>query len=225
MKYNVAIDGPSGAGKSVIALKVAQRYNLTHIDSGAMYRVIALKAIRNGIDFNDEKALVDLIHQTKIRFGKEKRVFMDEEDVTLDIRHEKISLGASDVSKLKRVRQLLVEAQQEMAKDKNCIMEGRDIGTVVLPDAEVKIFLTASVQVRSERRYFDLLAKGIKADLEQIKKDLVLRDYQDSTRKESPLKKAEDAIELDSSHLSIEEVVSAIGDIIEEKVRKDECHD
>lgn len=225
MKYNVAIDGPSGAGKSVIALKVAQRYNLTHIDSGAMYRVIALKAIRNGIDFNDEKALVDLIHQTKIRFGKEKRVFMDDEDVTLDIRHEKISLGASDVSKLKRVRQLLVEAQQEMAKDKNCIMEGRDIGTVVLPDAEVKIFLTASVQVRSERRYFDLLAKGIKADLEQIKKDLVLRDYQDSTRKESPLKKAEDAIELDSSHLSIEEVVSAIGDIIEEKVRKDECHD
>lgn len=222
MKYNVAIDGPSGAGKSVIALKIAQRFNLTHIDSGAMYRVIALKASRQDVDFDDEEKLVDIIHNTTIRFSKDKRVFMDDEDVSLEIRQEKISLGASDVSKLKEVRRLLVLAQQDMAKEKNCIMEGRDIGTVVLPEAEVKIFLTASVDVRSKRRYLDLLAKGINANYDNIKRDLILRDHQDTNRKESPLKKAEDAVELDTTHLSIDEVIDAISEIIDDKVRKGE---
>ncbi len=219
MKYNVAIDGPSGAGKSVIALKVAQRFNLLHIDSGAMYRVIALKAKQNGIAFDDEEKLVELIKTTDIKMTQERRIFMDDQEVTTLIRHEEISLGASAVSKLKEVRRLLVLAQQELAKQKNCIMEGRDIGTVVLPDAEVKIFLTAQVSVRAKRRYLDLLSKGLEADLEQIKKDLILRDYQDSHRKESPLKKADDAIELDSSHLSIDEVVEAIGEVINSKVQ------
>lgn len=222
MKYNVAIDGPSGAGKSVIALKIAHRFNLTHIDSGAMYRVIALKASRQDVDFDDEEKLVDIIHNTTIRFSKDKRVFMDDEDVSLEIRQEKISLGASDVSKLKEVRRLLVLAQQDMAKEKNCIMEGRDIGTVVLPEAEVKIFLTASVDVRSKRRYLDLLAKGINANYDNIKRDLILRDHQDTNRKESPLKKAEDAVELDTTHLSIDEVIDAISEIIDDKVRKGE---
>lgn len=222
MKYNVAIDGPSGAGKSVIALKIAQRFNLTHIDSGAMYRVIALKASRQDVGFDDEEKLVDIIHNTTIRFSKDKRVFMDDEDVSLEIRQEKISLGASDVSKLKEVRRLLVLAQQDMAKEKNCIMEGRDIGTVVLPDAEVKIFLTASVDVRSKRRYLDLLAKGINANYDNIKRDLILRDHQDTNRKESPLKKAEDAVELDTTHLSIDEVIEAISEIIDDKVRRGE---
>lgn len=224
MRYNVAIDGPSGAGKSVIALKVAKRFNLLHIDSGAMYRVIAYKATLNDIAFDDEEKLVNLIHNTSIRLTSDKRVFMDDQEVTLDIRHEKISLGASSVSKLKEVRRLLVEAQQEMAKQKNCIMEGRDIGTVVLPDAEVKIFLTAQVSIRAKRRYLDLLSKGLPADLEEIKKDLILRDYQDSHRKESPLKKADDAIEVDSSHLSIDEVVDSISHIIETKLDQEgEC--
>lgn len=218
MKYNVAIDGPSGAGKSVIALKVAQRFNLLHIDSGAMYRVIALKAKQNGIALDDEQQLVDLIKSTDIKMTQDRRIFMDDQDVTTLIRHEAISLGASAVSKLREVRRLLVLAQQELAKQKNCIMEGRDIGTVVLKDAEVKIFLTAQVAVRAKRRYLDLLSKGLEADLEQIKRDLILRDYQDSHRKESPLKKAADAIELDSSHLSIDEVVDAIGEIINSKV-------
>lgn len=218
MKYNVAIDGPSGAGKSVIALKVAQRFNLLHIDSGAMYRVIALKAKQNGIALDDEQQLVDLIKSTDIKMTQDRRIFMDDQDVTTLIRHEAISLGASAVSKLREVRRLLVLAQQELAKQKNCIMEGRDIGTVVLKDAEVKIFLTAQVSVRAKRRYLDLLSKGLEADLEQIKRDLILRDYQDSHRKESPLKKAADAIELDSSHLSIDEVVDAIGKIINSKV-------
>lgn len=218
MKYNVAIDGPSGAGKSVIALKVAQRFNLLHIDSGAMYRVIALKAKQNGIALDDEQQLVDLIKSTDIKMTQDRRIFMDDQDVTTLIRHEAISLGASAVSKLREVRRLLVLAQQELAKQKNCIMEGRDIGTVVLRDAEVKIFLTAQVSVRAKRRYLDLLSKGLEADLEQIKRDLILRDYQDSHRKESPLKKAADAIELDSSHLSIDEVVDAIGEIINSKV-------
>lgn len=218
MKYNVAIDGPSGAGKSVIALKVAQRFNLLHIDSGAMYRVIALKAKQNGIALDDEQQLVDLIKSTDIKMTQDRRIFMDDQDVTTLIRHEAISLGASAVSKLREVRRLLVLAQQELAKQKNCIMEGRDIGTVVLKDAEVKIFLTAQVSVRAKRRYLDLLSKGLEADLEQIKRDLILRDYQDSHRIESPLKKAADAIELDSSHLSIDEVVDAIGKIINSKV-------
>lgn len=218
MKYNVAIDGPSGAGKSVIALKVAQRFNLLHIDSGAMYRVIALKAKQNGIALDDEQQLVDLIKSTDIKMTQDRRIFMDDQDVTTLIRHEAISLGASAVSKLREVRRLLVLAQQELAKQKNCIMEGRDIGTVVLKDAEVKIFLTAQVSVRAKRRYLDLLSKGLEADLEQIKRDLILRDYQDSHRKESPLKKAADAIELDSSHLSIDEVVDAIGEIINSKI-------
>ena len=218
MKYNVAIDGPSGAGKSVIALKVAQRFNLLHIDSGAMYRVIALKAKQNGIALDDEQQLVDLIKSTDIKMTQDRRIFMDDQDVTTLIRHEAISLGASAVSKLREVRRLLVLAQQELAKQKNCIMEGRDIGTVVLKDAEVKIFLTAQVSVRAKRRYLDLQSKGLEADLEQIKRDLILRDYQDSHRKESPLKKAADAIELDSSHLSIDEVVDAIGEIINSKV-------
>ncbi len=166
MKYNVAIDGPSGAGKSVIALKVAQRFNLLHIDSGAMYRVIALKAKQNGIALDDEQQLVDLIKSTDIKMTQDRRIFMDDQDVTTLIRHEAISLGASAVSKLREVRRLLVLAQQELAKQKNCIMEGRDIGTVVLKDAEVKIFLTAQVSVRAKRRYLDLLSKGLEADLE-----------------------------------------------------------
>lgn len=217
MKYNVAIDGPSGAGKSVIARKIAERFNLLHIDSGAMYRVVAYKAKQLGIAFNDEEKLVELIKNTNIQLTSDKKVFVDNQDVSLEIRHESISLGASDVSKLKEVRRLLVLAQQDMAQQKNCIMEGRDIGTVVLPDAEVKIFLTADVTVRAKRRYLDLLAKGLSADFETIKKDLILRDYQDSHRKESPLRKAEDAIEIDSSFLSIEEVINAISEIIKEK--------
>lgn len=226
MDYNVAIDGPSGAGKSVIALKVAQRFNLLHIDSGAMYRVIALKAVLNEIAFDDEEGLVNLIQNTFIKMTPDRRIFMDDKEVTKEIRQEKISLGASDISKLKEVRRLLVLAQQEMAKQKNCIMEGRDIGTVVLPNAEVKIFLTAQVNVRAKRRYLDLLAKGLPADLEQIRKDIILRDYQDTHRVESPLRKADDAIEVDSSHLSIDEVVEVIGQIIHEKIleeRGDQC--
>lgn len=226
MKYNVAIDGPSGAGKSVIALKVAHRFNLLHIDSGAMYRVIALKAFQNDIAFDAEEKLVQLIHDTDIQMTRDRKIFMDGQDVSQLIRQEKISLGASDVSKLKEVRRLLVLAQQKLAQQKNCIMEGRDIGTVVLPDAEVKIFLTADVSVRAQRRHLDLLSKGMKSDLEQVKRDLILRDYQDTHRKESPLKQADDAIALDTTHLSIEEVVDAIAEIIKQKTMKgEECHD
>lgn len=223
MKFNVAIDGPSGAGKSVIALKVAQRYNLTHIDSGAMYRVIALKAFYHDIQQDDEEGLVNLINTTKIHFGHDRKVYMDDKDVSLEIRQEKVSLAASTISKLKEVRRLLVLQQQEMAKQKNCIMEGRDIGTVVLVDAEVKIFLIADVDVRAKRRYLDLLAKKLPANLEEIQRDLILRDYQDTHRKESPLKKADDAIVVDSTYLSIEEVVDAISEIIEDKT-KGECN-
>lgn len=228
MKFNVAIDGPSGAGKSVIALKIADKYNLLHINSGAMYRVIALKALRTGTDKDNVKALIDIIQTTKITLLPKQIVLMDGEDVTQAIRHEDISKLSSYISKHKMVRKLLVEQQQEMVKSKNCIMEGRDITTVVIPNAEIKIYLTASVDVRAKRRYLDLVARNMTADLDIIKLDIIKRDTQDMNREESPLIQASDAYVVDSSHLSIDETVEEISVFIDEFIknnRKEECHD
>lgn len=228
MKFNVAIDGPSGAGKSVIALKIADKYNLLHINSGAMYRVIALKALRTGTDKDNVEALIDIIQTTKITLLPKQIVLMDGEDVTQAIRHEDISKLSSYISKHKMVRKLLVEQQQEMVKSKNCIMEGRDITTVVIPNAEIKIYLTASVDVRAKRRYLDLVARNMTADLDIIKLDIIKRDTQDMNREESPLIQASDAYVVDSSHLSIDETVEEISVFIDEFIknnRKEECHD
>lgn len=210
MKFNIAIDGPSGSGKSVIAKKIAQKHQFKHIDSGAMYRCVAFEAMRQNIDLGNQEALCELIHSMSILFTPDSKVLINNEDVTLDIRQEAVSIAASNVSKHKEVRVLLVKAQQEMAKEKNCIMEGRDIGSVVLPDAKLKIFLTADVKVRAKRRYLDLLSKNIEANYEQVEKDLILRDYQDTHRKESPLEKMDDAIEINSTYLSLEETIDII---------------
>lgn len=210
MKINIAIDGPSAAGKSTIAKKCAAMLGYSHLDTGAMYRCVAYQAIKSGIEFDDEAQLVKMILSMNISFDSNDHVYIDHEDVTLKIRTNEISMGASAVSKLKRVRECLVDMQQNIAKQKGFILDGRDIGTVVLPDAELKIYLVASSSARAERRIKEYIEKNIQFDREEIIQDIEKRDYQDMHREHSPLKKADDAIEIDTSYLSIDEVVERI---------------
>ncbi len=213
-KINVAIDGPSGAGKSIVALALAKKFKLTHINSGAMYRCVALLAKRHNIDINNETELLDLASKMIFDCDYNQNIFCNSENVTKIIRHEDISMLASHISKFASVRCLLVDLQREMAKSKNCIMEGRDITTVVLSDAEVKIYLTADVSIRAQRRYLELLAKEISSNYDDVLKDLVCRDYNDKNRDVSPLMIADDAIIVDSSYMSIDEVVNVISKYI-----------
>ena len=217
-KINIAIDGPSAAGKSTISKKVAKNLNYIHLDSGAMYRSAAYKALKENIDLADEEKLVKMLQKTSIQLTVDGRVLLDNEDVSKEIRTEQISMSASLISKLSGVREILVAEQRKMALDKGYIMDGRDIGTVVLKDAEVKIFLTASVEARARRRYLQDKEAGMDVSLEVLKEEIEKRDYQDTHREVSPLKKADDAIVVDSSDLSIDEVVSEILDIINKKV-------
>ena len=217
-KINIAIDGPSAAGKSTISKKVAKNLNYIHLDSGAMYRSAAYKALKENIDLTDEEKLVKMLQKTTIQLTVDGRVLLDNEDVSKEIRTEQISMSASLISKLSGVREILVAEQRKMALDKGYIMDGRDIGTVVLKDAEVKIFLTASVEARAKRRYLQDKEAGLDVSLEVLKEEIEKRDYQDTHREVSPLKKADDAIVVDSSDLSIDEVVSEILDIINKKV-------
>ncbi|MBR3312128.1 MAG: (d)CMP kinase [Solobacterium sp.] len=211
MRINIAIDGPSAAGKSTISKRLAEKLSYVHLDTGAMYRCTALKAVQNGIALDDEEAVCDMLKNTEIRMTPAGDVFLDGKDVSDAIRTDEISLAASDVSKLKNVRRDLVLRQQEMAKEKGFIMDGRDIGTVVLKDAEVKIYMTASARARAERRYKQNIEKGIPtSDIDTIEKEIAERDYQDMHRENSPLTKAEDAVEIDTSYMSIEEVTDTI---------------
>jgi cytidylate kinase len=219
MKINIAIDGPSAAGKSTIADLLAKKLGYIHLDTGAMYRCVALKAKRMGIALDDEKNLCSMLSRTDIAMTPEGTVFLDGEDVSSRIREEDISMAASDVSKQAQVRADLVKRQQEMAQAKGFIMDGRDIGTVVLTDAGVKIFLTASAHARAERRYLQNKAKGIPSDLKTIEEEIEKRDYQDSHRKNSPLRQAADAVRIDSSDLSIEQVADRILKIAEPVIR------
>ena len=204
-KINIAIDGPSGVGKSTIADIVADKLNYVHLDTGAMYRCVAYYVLK--------KALSDL----KISFQND-HVYLNGEDVTKEIRTNDISMMASKTSAVPMVRQKLVDLQKEIAKSKGYILDGRDICTVVLPDAEVKIFMNADAKARAQRRYDEYINKGIDADYETIYQDIIARDYQDSHRKISPLKKADDAIEIDTSHLTIDEVVDAVLNIINKEI-------
>ncbi|MBR3127156.1 MAG: (d)CMP kinase [Solobacterium sp.] len=211
MKINIAIDGPSAAGKSTISELLARRLNYVHLDTGAMYRATALKALQEGISLEDEQGVVDMLADTEIRMSPDGKVFLDGQDVSAAIRQDKISMAASNVSKHKEVRRVLVERQQKLAAEKGYIMDGRDIGTVVLKDAEVKIYLTASSYARALRRLKQNRENNISGgDLETIQKEIETRDYQDMHRENSPLTKAEDAIEVDSSDLTIEETVEKI---------------
>lgn len=210
---NIAIDGPAGAGKSTIAKLAAKELNYIYVDTGAMYRAIALYVIDNSVDYNDDdklgSALKDISIEIKYVDGFQK-VILNGEDVSVRIRQEEVGNMASSVATKKLVREKLLQLQRDIASSNDVIMDGRDIGTFVLPDAECKIYLTASVEVRAKRRYDELVAKGESPSLEKISEDIAKRDYQDMNREIAPLKQAEDAIYLDSSNMTIQEVVDKI---------------
>jgi len=221
MRINIAIDGPSAAGKSTIAKILCEKLGYVHLDTGAMYRCTALKAIRTGISLNDEAKVVEMLEDTDIVLTPDGKVILDGEDVSKAIREDDISMGASDVSKLQFVRKELVKRQQKMAEAKGFIMDGRDIGTVVLKDAELKIYMTASAHARAVRRYLQNKEEGIEtSDVATLEKEIEARDYQDMHREFSPLVKADDAIEIDTSDLTIDEVVAKIYDLAKPYLKK-----
>ena len=222
MKINIAIDGPGAAGKSTIAKCLAKKLNYVHLDTGAMYRSTAYKALQNHISLEDEEAVCKMLENTKIQLATDGSIFLDGEDVSDKIRTNEISLAASLVSKLANVRRMLVARQKEMAKEKGFIMDGRDIGTVVLKDAEVKIYMTATPMARAKRRYDQNIAKNIPTgSIEEIAREIAERDLQDMTRENSPLKKADDAVEIDTSDMSIEEVTERIYSLAKPFIEKE----
>ena len=218
MRINIAIDGPSAAGKSSVSDILAEKLGYTHLDTGAMYRSVAYLAYKHDVETDDEDKVASLILNNRFEFKSDGQVLLNGEDISEAIRKEEISMAASNVSKNPKVREALVAMQQNIAKDKGYILDGRDIGTVVLKDAEVKIYLTASAEDRALRRYEQNKAKGMEADYEKILKEIKIRDHQDMNRSFSPLKKADDAYEIDSSKLTIEEVVAKIMDIVAKKI-------
>ncbi len=219
--FKIAIDGPAGAGKSSISKTIAKEMGYVYVDTGAMYRAAALYAIKNNIEITKE-SLVPVLDDIKIDIkyeNNEQHIFLNGEDVSDKIREPEISLGASSIAVIPEVRLKLVELQREIAKNNTVIMDGRDIGTYVLPDAEVKIYLTASVEERAKRRYKEEIEKGMESDLEAVCEDIKKRDHNDSTRKFAPLRQAEDAILVDSSDLTFSEVVEKIKSIILNRIK------
>ncbi len=218
--FSIAIDGPAGAGKSTIARRVAKELSFIYVDTGAMYRAMALYLLREGTDPQDGEAIARACVCADISISYEngeQQVLLNGENVTAHLREEAVGNMASVSSANPGVRTKLVELQQQLAKRENVVMDGRDIGTQVLPGAQVKVYLTASARTRAERRYKELLEKGLEADLQKIEEDINQRDYQDMNRKISPLRQAEDAVLLDSSHMTIEEVAGEILRLYREK--------
>ncbi|MFN7252181.1 MAG: (d)CMP kinase [Anaerobacillus sp.] len=218
-KINIAIDGPAGAGKSTVAKLVAEQLEFIYIDTGAMYRALTYKAIKNVVDLQKEQQLSDLLNDTKIELTTSAKVYLDGEDVSELIRSQEVTNSVSFVASHSAIRFEMLDRQREMAVNGGTVMDGRDIGTAVLPDAEVKVFLIATVEERARRRYEENIAKGYPTDLEQLKQEISLRDKRDSERETAPLKKAEDAIEIDTTKLSITEVVTSILQIVAERTR------
>ena len=220
--YAIAIDGPSGAGKSTIARAAAKHFGFIYVDTGAIYRTVGLAAYRGGIDRRDASAVEALLPQLEIAMrytdAGEQHMYLNGEDVTALIREPEISICASDVAALPAVRAFLMELQRRMARENSVIMDGRDIGTVVLPDAEVKIFLTASAEARARRRLLELEQKGMKQSFDEVLRDIEYRDEQDSHRAAAPLKKAEDAIVVDTSELDFDESLELVVKIIRQKL-------
>lgn len=216
--FKVAIDGPAGSGKSTISSRVAKRLGWTHIDTGAMYRAVTLKAIENQIDLTDEDAYRFL--ETSLIHYDMDRIYIDTRDVTEKIRNDDVTQNVSLVSSFPYVRKKLVSLQQKAALDGNIVMDGRDIGTVVLPNADLKVFLTANVEERAKRRYAEGLRKGRRIFMKNVIDEIISRDKKDSTRAQSPLKMADDAIMLDTTYLTISEVVERIIDLIDKKEKK-----
>lgn len=215
MNISVAIDGPAGAGKSTIASIVANKFNLMYINTGSMYRAVTLMCMRNNISYTQIDDVCNLTNSLKMYFDGEKLIVNDE-DVSEEIRLPEVSNNVSNYAAIQQVRETLVKLQQAMAEKYNVIMDGRDIGTVVLKNAPFKFYLTASPEERAKRRFSELNAKGIDVEYNNILNDIIKRDYVDSNREINPLKKAQDAIEIDSSKLSINEVVDIISNYIKE---------
>lgn len=220
-KISIAVDGPSAAGKSSIAKIVAKQLDYIYIDTGAMYRCVGYYCLTNNIDLEDETLVSQALANITIEMDSANHVYLNGEDVSSAIRQDEVSMSASKVSSYHDVRAFLVEQQRKMASVGGVILDGRDIGTVVLPAAELKIYQVASVETRAMRRYLENQQRGLPADLETIKKDIEQRDYQDMNRAISPLKQADDAVVLDTSNLNIEEVVSKVMELVEERVKED----
>ncbi len=219
---NVAIDGPAGAGKSTIARKAAAELGFIYVDTGALYRTVALNALRNGVENtkNPEEVLPTLkTAEVSLKFiDGEQHVFLRDEDVSTAIRQNEVSMAASNVSSIPEVREFLFDLQRNIAKNNNCIMDGRDIGTVVLPDAKIKIFLTASAEARADRRFKELQEKGQDVQYDVILKEIKERDYQDMNRATAPLKQAEDAVLVDTTEIGLDESIELMINTIKERL-------
>ena len=219
--FAVAIDGPSGAGKSSLARRCAQELGFLYVDTGAIYRTVGLAALRRGIDRKDEAQVAAILPELDIALryeDGEQRMFLNGEDVSREIRLPEISLCASDVSAHATVRDYLMETQRRLARENRVIMDGRDIGTVVLPDAPLKIYLTASAQARAERRMKELAAKGVEQPFEEVLREIVQRDEQDMSREVAPLRRAEDAVLVDTTEIDFEESFRLLCRIIRERM-------
>ncbi|WP_026584972.1 (d)CMP kinase [Bacillus sp. J33] len=220
-KISIAIDGPAAAGKSTVAKIVAEKLSYIYIDTGAMYRALTYKAIQSKASLEDEAALMEILNNTKIDLqpgSQGQLIYLDGQDVTNEIRFSEVTNSVSIVSMHKLVREEMVARQQRFARHGGVVMDGRDIGTHVLPEAEVKVFLLASVDERAIRRHTENLQKGFPSDLEKLKEEISLRDKLDSEREVAPLKKADDAVEIDTTSLSIEQVVEKIMDLAHERI-------
>lgn len=215
MKNVVAIDGPGGAGKSTIAKLLAQKLNYIHLDTGAMYRAVTLAALREDIDFDDQDKLIKLAQEINIEFDRNGEIFLNGENISEEIRTAEVNKYVSQTAAVKGVRKVLVKKQQKLAQNNKVVMDGRDITTVVLPDAEHKFFLTASLEERARRRFEEVKSKNKDADFEKIKASIARRDKLDSEREHSPLKKAEDAVLVDTTDLNIDQVLDKMITIIE----------
>ena len=220
-KITIAIDGPAASGKSTVAKEVAKALNYIYIDSGAMYRALTLKALRSNIDVKDEASLVEMTKVSKITLDG-IHIYLDDEDVSEAIRSIDVTNNVSAVSSYEGVREGMVNLQKEDGKKGGIVMDGRDIGTTVFPNAELKIFQIASVEERANRRYKENMRKGIACDLNTLKEEIKVRDFKDSTRSVSPLRKASDAIELDTSNLEPKEVVDIIVELAKKIIESEE---
>lgn len=218
MGYNIAIDGPAGAGKSTIARLLAKRKGYVYVDTGAMYRALALYFLEQGIRPEDREVVVDACRKAEVAISYEngvQQIYLNRRNVTSQIREEAVGNMASVTSAIPEVRARLLDLQRQLAKEQDVVMDGRDIGTYVLPEAQVKVYLTASVETRADRRYKELTEKGVSCDYEEIARDIQERDERDMNREVAPLRQAEDAVLVDSSDMTIEEVVEKIEGLCE----------
>lgn len=223
MSYAIAIDGPAGAGKSTIAKFLAKELELIYVDTGALYRAIGYYMVNNGVSIEDDAAVIAALDGVRVSLAYkngEQRVFVNDEDVSDRIRTPQISMAASKVSAIPAVRAFLLQLQRDIAANNSVIMDGRDIGTTILPNADVKIFLTASPEARAERRYKELIEKGESVTFEDVLADMIKRDYDDAHRAASPLRKADDAIEVDTGDLTLEQSIAKMKEVILENLPK-----